>query len=198
MPTLNDETERLLEITRLPSIGIMGTSSVLSYFCFLVILPGDGWQKELSAILLTLALFCCMYVLWASQKTVFAQIGAKSKTAIFTHIAGVLLILSLSPPSNFIAQVWQSASIRDMHSAQKLAEIRASEVTSSFHSAAKTANLILSQANKMQAHADAAARGDLTGVPGRGAVWKTYIGYRDSLNSIAELIQKNVSRSMSR
>lgn len=193
--SLHNETERLIKMMRWPSVGIIGTSSLLSYSCFKVILPGEGWEKEASAIMLTLALFCCMYVLWASQKTIFVQLGTKSKTALFTHIFGVLLILGLSPPSNFIAQVWESASVRDMHSAQKLAETRAAEVASSFHAAAKTANLIVNQANKMQAHANAAERGDLTGVPGRGAAWKTYIGYRDSLNSIAELIRKNVAEA---
>lgn len=171
-------------------IGCIAASTAMSHSGLKKILPSsDGFMSEFWAATACAGMFCSMYILWQSQKMLFVRLGTKSRKAIVAHIGAAVLMLGLSPPTNYIAQVTERAAVRDMHFAQKRAEEKGMEAVSSFHSAANIVHFINSTATKMDGLAVSAERGDLTGISGRGNVWKRYISYRDQLHALSSMIQ---------
>lgn len=182
-----NHTKLYKAISTVQTLGI-GISSWLSFSGIKKILPpSEGLTNDITAGLISVGMFCSMYTLLQSQK-LMVELGTKSTTALATHLAAIVLMLGLSPPTNFIAQVADPAAIRDMQQAQKVAEEMGMEAITAFHSSASIVHLIDSTAKKMDTLRIAAEKGDLTGQAGCGAVCKKYGNFSSQLYAISEMI----------
>lgn len=174
--------------------ALIAITSGMTWQGFRIILSGDGWEKEAIALALAFGVFCAIHILMTSQKMVFVELKRHSRLAISTHILAVLLILSISPPSNLVTFIHGEAAILSLQSAQKKGEKLGGLATRTHHATTSLSSLLIAHKEKADSLAKRAIAGDLTTVAGFGPVAKRYATISEQLDSAINLVDEFTSK----
>jgi hypothetical protein len=190
-----DAVQTLEEAENFTKNALIGITSTMSFVGTRVIVPGSGWEKELWAAGLAVAVYFTIKLLLNSQRAVFPALRRKSRAAIFVLVFSIIAILGTSGSTSLVGLISHKTALLSMQDGKADAELRGGEAKRSIHSVASLSTLLLTFKDKSQDLSKRAISGHLTGTAGYGPVAKRYESIANELSGLVNMLDEIASKA---